>query len=164
MTKAAPTAGAPSPRAVATGLTALSSALFFLVFLFEDLGDLLQAPESKVPWGLVVRYLAAMGVAGGLTGFFLSGLFGRRGLAGWALALVAGAVAATVAGVLGSLLGGVNDIVANGFDGRVAIAVAAGALVLPFAFVDWPLLIVLWLALLALTHLWIRALRHRIAK
>jgi hypothetical protein len=139
---------------------AFSSALFFVVFLFKDLGELVRTSWSDVPWALLVRYLASMGLAGGLVGFALSGLLGRRGLGGWALAVVAGAVAATAAGLLGSLFGGLPDIVANGLDGQAAIAIGAGALVLPFAMSDWPLLLLIWLVLLAITHLWIRRRRH----
>lgn len=153
-------AGRTTPRVIASGLMAISSALLFAVLLFEDLGELIPTSWSDAPWNLLVRYLAAMSVAGGLIGFALSGLFGRSGVAGWALALAAGVVAATGSGLVGSLLGGLPDIVVNGLQGRALVAIAAGALVLPFAIADWPFLILVWLSLLTITHLWIRSLRR----
>lgn len=104
-----------------------------------------------------------MAIAGGLIGALLSGLFGRRGLVGWALALVAGLLIATVAGLLGSFFGGLPDLIARGTRPGDMIAVLAGGMVLPFVVADWPLIGALWLALLGATHILIRRLRQQVS-
>jgi hypothetical protein len=150
---------APSPRPVVAATLAFASAFFFVVLLFEDFADLAGADLSRLPWGAVLRYVAAMALGGALAGALLAGLFGRRGWPGWLLAGLGGVVATTFAGVLGSLFGLLPDIVSDGWQRRDAVAIGSGALVLPFAAVGWPFLLVLWAALIARAHLRARRLR-----
>ncbi len=145
---------------VPSALMALASATLFAVLLFEDMGDLFSTVWSEVPWGLVLRYLVSMAVAGAVVGAALSRLFGRQGVFGWLLAILAGVIVATVSGILGSLIGGLPDILARGFQPGDWIAISAGAMVLPFAVADWPSLGAVWLALLVVTHIWTKRLRQ----
>lgn len=147
------------PRLLASALMAVSSALLFMVFVFEDLSAMLDTAWSDVPWRLVLRYALSMGIAGALIGALLAGAFGRAGLAGWALSLAGGIVTATVAGLLGSFFGLQPGLFSGGADAGDVIAILAGGLVLPFAVAEWPVVGALWLAFLAATHVSIRRLR-----
>lgn len=148
-----------TPRLLASALMAVSSALLFTVFVFEDLNALLDTSWSDVPWGLVLRYVLSMGAAGALVGAVLAGVFGRGGIAGWALSIAGGIVAATVAGLLGSFFGLLPGLLSRGIGTGDMIAILAGGLVLPFTVAEWPIVGALWLALVALTHVSIRKLR-----
>lgn len=149
-----------TPRPLASALMAVSSALLFTVFVFEDLSDLLRTEWSDVPWGLVLRYVLSMGIAGALIGALLAGMFGRGGTVGWALSVAGGIVTATLAGLLGSFFGLLPSLLSRGTGAGDLIAILAGGLVLPFTVARWPIVGALWLLLLAITHVSIRKLRN----
>ena len=142
---------------------ALSSALLFVVLLFEDVSDLVGAASTDLPWGLVLRYVLAMALAGAAMGAVLSGLFGRHGVVGWALAVVAGIVVATLSGMLGSLFGGLPDLLERGWRRADLIPLIAGAMVLPWAVAGWTWLLGIWLALVAFAHVRARRIREHLA-
>ena len=144
---------------VATAMMALAGAGFFLVFLLEDLAGRGDVHWSDLPLGLAARYILSMGIGGALAGWLLAGLFGRSGVSGWLAALLGGALAVTVAGLLGSLVGLLPDLLADGWQTGDLIAIVYGLVVLPLAFVGQPLVLLLWLALVAATHLWARHVR-----
>jgi hypothetical protein len=149
----------PAPRLLASGLMAVSSALLFVVFVFEDLSAMLDTAWSDVPWGLVLRYMLSMGLAGAMIGALLAGAFGRAGIAGWVFSLAGGLVTATAAGVLGSFIGLRPGLFSGGIAAGDMIPILAGGLVLLFTVAEWPVVGALWLAFLALTHVTIRRLR-----
>ena len=64
----------------------------------QDVQNFAQTSWADLPLSAVVRGLVFMAVGGALVGWLLAGLFGRSGLAGWALAAVGG-VAGTVLGI-----------------------------------------------------------------
>lgn len=152
---------ARSPRKIVAGMMALSSALLLFVFVVEDFGDLPTLMAAAPPWGLILRYLFAMALAGAVCGYLMAGMFGRRGLGGWLLAVLGGILIATIAGLLGSLIGLLPDLLADGFQTRDLVAIAAGALVLPLAATGWAPLLVVWLALVLGTHAWAASLRRQ---
>lgn len=149
-----------SPRFVATVMMAVVGAVFFSIFLLEDVGET-GLVASELPWALVLRYVLAMGLGGGLAGWLLAGLFGRGGVSGWVLALVGCALATMVAGLFGSAVGLLPDMLADGWETSDLIAIGFGLAVLPLAFAGQPLVLAAWLALTILTHLWVRRARRR---
>lgn len=151
--------GTGTPRRVVAGMMGLAGALFFFAFLLEDLPSGGEIDWGGLPWGLILRYVVAMGLGGALAGLVLAGMFGRRGVAGWVLALLAGLLAALVAGMFGSAIGQLPDQLVDGFQMAELIPVAFGLLVIPLSFAGQPLLPVVWLVLIFATHLWAR--RHR---
>lgn len=140
-------------RLAVAGVLSLASLLLFLVFDFEDIGQLEGVDWSNLPVGLIARYAIAMGLGGALAGYILSGFFGRFGFFGWLLAFVGGLLVATIAGVLGSAIGLAPDLLADGIQARDLIPIGAGALVLPLAVVEWPIVVVIWVALIFTAHL-----------
>ena len=105
-----------SARRVTAGMMALIGAGLFFVLLAGELPGRESADWDDLPTGIVVRYIVTMALGSAVAGWLLAGLFGRRGAAGWLLALL-GAVAATmVAGLLGSALGSCR--ICSGTGGR----------------------------------------------
>ena len=64
-----------------------------------------------------------------------------------------------VAGLLGSALGLLPDLLRDGWQMSDLVPILFGLAVLPLAFVGKPLLLVAWLGLIALTHVWARQAR-----
>ena len=153
------TASVQSVRPVVAGMMALAGALLLFALLFTDFSDLAASDPAQLPWGLMFRYMVAMAVGGALAGSLLTGLFGRRGLSGWLLALIGGLIASIVAGVVGSFIGQLPDLISGGWQTGMSVAIASGALVLPLALFGWPHLVVVWAAIVAGTHLWVRRRR-----
>ncbi|WP_147238796.1 hypothetical protein [Rhodosalinus halophilus] len=147
-----------SPRVAVAGAMALAGALLFVVFLYEDMEDALRAAEAALPWGPILGYVVAMGFGGAVAGALLSGAFGRRGIGGWFLSALAGVVTTTVGGMLGSLAGLLPSLISEGWTTGDLIGIGAGALILPLAIIDWPLLILIWIGLVVAAHL---LARHR---
>ena len=148
-----------SARHVTTVMMALVGAGLFFVLLAGDLPGRGAAEWDDLPRGIVLRYILTMALGSAAAGWLLAGLFGRRGVAGWLLALL-GAVAATVvAGLLGSALGLLPDLLRDGWQMSDLVPILFGLAVLPLAFVGKPLLLVAWLGLIALTHVWARQAR-----
>jgi len=141
-------------RRIVTAMMAVMGAAFFFVFLLEDVADPARNAWSDLPWALILRYILAMGIGGALAGAALAGLFGRRGVAGWLLAALAGLVVVAVTGLLGSAVGLLPDLLADGWQMKDLIPIGFGLLVLPLALINNPLVLVIWLVLLAVTHLW----------
>ena len=131
---------------------ALASLVLFLALVFDDIGELANADWSNLPLGLITRYAVAMALGGAVAGYALSGLFGKSGAPGWALALFAGFLVSTLSGVLGSAFGLAPDLLSDGYQTSDLLAIGAGALVLPLAMVGWPILLPIWLALVATAH------------
>jgi hypothetical protein len=150
-----------SARTVVAFMMANTSALFFFAFILEDLPTLREWSWHDLPVGLILRYALAMGLGGAVAGFLLAGLFGRRGLPGWVLALLAGVLATLLAGVVGSAVGLAPDLLADGWQSTDMVAILAGLVLLPLALVDHPWLILIWLALIVVTHLWARSRRSQ---
>ncbi len=138
---------------------ALASMLLFLALVFEDIGELAAADWSELPLGLIVRYAVAMGIGGAIAGYVLTGLFGRAGVIGWGLAMTGGVLVATFAGLLGSAIGLSPDLLSDGYQTRDIIAIGAGALVLPLAVIGWPVLLPVWIVLIARAHMLARKWR-----
>ncbi|QJF51196.1 hypothetical protein [Roseobacter ponti] len=138
---------------------ALASMLLFLALVFEDIGELAAANWSELPLGLIVRYAVAMGIGGAVAGYVLAGLFGRQGITGWCLAMTAGVLVATFAGLLGSAIGLAPDLLSDGYQTRDIVAIGAGALVFPLAVIGWPVLLPVWIVLIARAHMLARRRR-----
>ncbi|MEM1235854.1 MAG: hypothetical protein AAGI10_02710 [Pseudomonadota bacterium] len=137
---------------------AVASALFFLEVLREDIATV-DSELSQLPWALIIRYAVSMAAGGAIVGALLSGWFGRGGIGGWLLAILGGLIAAAFAGVVGSFVGFLPDIIAGGFDIGSAIAIFAGLIILPLAFLGWPLLIPIWAAIVCAAHIWAKRIR-----
>jgi len=150
-----------SPRAVVIAMMALTGAVFFFAFLYQDLAVLSLDQLGQAPWGLIVRYIVAMGLAGAVAGALFSGLFGRHGLPGWLLALLGGILATAVTGLLGSFFGLVPDLLTRGWGQTDFVAIGMGLLVVPLSFLDHPVFFPVWLVLILLTH-WLTARRRAI--
>lgn len=148
-----------SVRLVVAGMMALASSLLFVALLFEDFSELALADRSQLPWSLMFRYMIAMTFGGAIAGFLMSDMFGRQGIFGWFLALIGGGITSIFAGVLGSFVGLVPDLLSSGWQPAMLIGVASGGLVLPFALVGWSALVVIWIAIVVVTHLKIRRRR-----
>ena len=148
-----------SARHVTAAMVALIGAGLFFVLLAGDLPGRESGEWDDLPTRLVVRYIVTMALGSAAAGWLLAGLFGRRGVGGWVLAL-AGAVATTmVAGLLGSAMGLLPDLLRDGLQSADIIPILFGLAVLPLAFVGNPLLLAGWLVLIALTHVWARQAR-----
>ena len=75
-------------RTITTVMMALTGASLFIAFMLEDLSGLAADQSAALSRMLVLRYILAMAIGGALAGWLLAGLFGRRGLRGWFLALL----------------------------------------------------------------------------
>ena len=134
-------------------MMAVVGVLVFSVLLVGDMSLLPADSSVAVPWALVFRYGVAMAIGGALAGAALAGLFGRRGIGGWLLSLLGGAIASVVAGLLGSAVGLAPDLLRDGFQTGDLIAVGFGGVLAPIALAEsWGHLGV-WLGLIALTHI-----------
>jgi hypothetical protein len=133
-------------------MMALTGAMFFFVFLAEDLNALTEAERANLPVGLILRYVVAMGLGGALAGALLAGMFGRRGVLGWVLAGLGGILVTLVAGMLGSAVGMLPDLLADGWQMADLIPILFGLLVLPLAMAGKPFVAIVWLALIVATH------------
>lgn len=142
-----------SPRSVVALTMAICGAMFFSVFLKEDMSNMGASEWSDLPWGLILRYVVAMAIGGALAGALLAGLFGRDGILGWALAAIGGVLATLMAGLLGSAAGLVPDLFADGWQTGELIQIFAGLLVIPLSFAGNAWLVPIWLVLLAAAHI-----------
>lgn len=133
-------------------LMALAGAFFFAVFVSQDVRPNEDLSWRTLPWGLLVRYGVAMVLGGLLAGFLFGGLFGRRGVLGWLLAVIVGILALSLSGLLGSAVGLLPDLLADGYQPRDLVAVAAGVLILPLTLADQPWLLAVLLLLIGGAH------------
>ena len=147
-------------RWVAALMMAVIGAFLFGAFVLQDIRIHPELGARDLPWGLILRYGLAMSLGGALIGFLASGLFGRRGIGGWGLALLGGLLVSALAGLAGSAFGLLPELLADGFSTADAIRIGAGLLVLPLAAAEAPLLLVIIVGLIAATHLWSRTIRR----
>jgi hypothetical protein len=134
-------------------MMALAGASLFAAFVGQDIRlRPANMALADLPWGLILRYVAAMAAGGAVAGLIFAGFFGRRGVFGWVLAALGGLLATAISGALGSAFGLLPDLLADGYHSSDVIPVAAGLLVLPLAAGEQPLLLVVVAALVALTH------------
>lgn len=140
---------------------AATLALFAALFALQDWTRFRGLPAA--PATILARtafFAACHGLGGAAAAWLAAGLFGRDGIAGWALA-VAGGLAVTVLGGLAGgavfgLLGasGVGTPLVEG-----AIRVGLGPLNVPFAVAQRPPLAAIWALAIVAAHLWRRAAR-----
>lgn len=148
------TAGRGHPRRAVMTVMALAGCLLFCAFLLEDAVEISAVDWAALPWGLIARYIVAMALGGALAGWLAGGLFGRAGLVGWLLSGLGAVLAAVSSGLFGSFFGLMPDMLRDGLQLGDAIAVGFGALVLPLAAYGHPWLLLGWLLLVVLAHLW----------
>ena len=148
-----------SPRWIVAGMLALANALFFFVFVLEDIPAQGGINLADLPWGLLIRYAVAMAIGGAIAGFCVSALFGRAGLLGWTFALIGGVLATLIAGIIGSAIGRSPELLSNGWQSTDAVAVAAGLILVPLSMIDFPWMFLIWLALVLVTHIWAKSTR-----
>ena len=149
-----------SPRLLITLAITVTSALTFAALLIEDLNGFDDLEFDDLPWGLILRYMVTMALGGAVAGFLLAGMFGRRRIGGWFLAILGGVVATLLAGLLGSFFGWLPDYLSAGDQPNALVSILAGALVPIFAFAGRPVLFLLWVMLIVATHLLARRARH----
>lgn len=147
-----------SVRGIATVMMAALGAGFLVVFALQD------APAEglvwvDLPWRIILRYVLAMGIGGGLVGWLLAGCFGRRGAAGWFYALLGGFAATLVAGLVGSAVGQLPVVLLDGWQMADLIPIAFGLLVAPLVIASRPILVLAWIAMIVATHLLARRAR-----
>lgn len=142
--------------AAACTLSALAGVMaFFLLYADRE-----AAAGAEGLWVFVLETLIGHAAGGFLAGWALAGLFGRRGVAGWLLALLGGVLASLLAGLIGGAVAGVIGM-AGGADLVAAlILVGAGALVTPLAIAGAPWLGAVWLAAIVGLHIVVRGLRQ----
>ncbi len=140
-------------RSIAAGMMALTGAFLFAAFVLQDIRIHPEISRGELPWGLITRYGLAMTAGGALVGFVLAGLFGRRGVLGWVLALVGGTVAASLSGLIGSAFGLLPELLSDGFSASDAAMVVAGLLILPLTAIEEPWILAVLAALIALTQI-----------
>lgn len=139
-------------RLIATAMMALTAAVFFFVFVYQDIRNLPQETMGAVPWGLILRYALAMTAGGALAGALFCGLFGRSGILGWLLSFVGGILATSLAGLLGSTIAELPTLLATGWSSAALVPIFSGLLVLPFAVAEQPVLALVLIGLVGLTH------------
>ncbi len=142
-----------APRRAATIMMAVIGASLFLLFLSRDLPDGLQDDWARENFGLVARYVIAMTLGGAIMGFLLASLFGRDGIVGWFVALAGGLLSTLIAGAFGSFIGLLPDLLADGWQATDFVAIAFGFLVLPLAAAENTFSLLIWVAMVAATHL-----------
>jgi len=148
-----------NPRLITSIMMGGISTILFGTVVYNDLSALPETGYLEVPKGLIFRYFVAMALGGIFLGNLLVNLFGKAGVLGWILALGAGAIVTFGAGLIGSLIGLLPDQLSNGFQATDLIAVAAGALIVPFALSDNTWLFLFFPALIIIIHLWVKKLR-----
>ncbi|WP_353474759.1 hypothetical protein PVT71_14415 [Salipiger sp. H15] len=148
-----------SPRYITALMMALIGVLLISAFMAEDAAAKGDVAWADLPKGLMLRYMLAMAVGGALSGWLLSGMFGRRGLGGFVLGFAGAVIATLVAGLFGSAAGLLPDLLRDGWSSSDLIPILYGLAALPLAFAGQPLLFAGWMALMLLTHLWARGIR-----
>lgn len=146
-------------RWIVMAMLALVSACVFGVFILQDIRALPDTSTATPPWGLILRYAVAMTTGGAVVGYLLSGLFGRSGIAGWALALLGGLIATSMSSLLGSAFGLLPDLAADGLSTTEIIEIAAGLLVLPLAASEQPVVLLFVIGMVLVTHSWCKRAR-----
>ena len=149
-----------SPSAITVPMMALLGGIFFSAFLLEDLAASGEQNWSDMEMALIFRYVVAMIFGGALAGVLLSGIYGRAGVLGWILAFSGGVCAALIAGILGSAAGLLPNLLSDGWQSTDLISIAFGALVAPLAAATHPWLLLVWVIIVAATHVLCRRKRQ----
>ncbi|MEM1073018.1 MAG: hypothetical protein AAGI36_01095 [Pseudomonadota bacterium] len=139
-------------RRVASPMMALTGAIFFFAFVFQDIRIHPEIPAGELPWGLIIRYGVAMTLGGAVAGYLMAGLFGRSGIGGWILSFLAGTLATLLLGLVGSAFGLIPDLADQGLTSGELVQITLGALVVPLSLIEQPYLILVLLVLFGATH------------
>lgn len=122
---------------------------FGALLLLDDLG----AVDQDVLAQAFRTSLIGQAAAGFIVGLLLAFLFGRGGLFGWILAIVAGGLVSVVAGAVGT---GLSDLIVSRDTSSLVIDrlsdLSAGAFVVPMSIAEAPVLGFLWLTLVGGIH------------
>lgn len=156
------TAGAPGWTArgiVALGAAVLAGGFVSAFLAVEGRGVEMTGDLRAFAVGTLLGHVGG----GALVGFALAGLFGRRGVAGWGLAVLGGALVTLLGGLLGTAVETVPALLRAGSVVAEMIRVAAGMAVTPLAIVSAPWLGAVWAAGVAAIHLAAGAARARAA-
>jgi len=141
-------AGRRSRIAAAAGFAAIGG-VFAAILFAEDRAAGVGAARDAFEIATVL--LHALG--GGVAGWLLAPLFGRRGVAGGLLALAAAVLATALGGLLGGTLASIVEAALGfGSTAQAAINALVGALAVPLGIAERPWLGALWLVLVALVR------------
>ena len=135
--------------ATAVGMAALACLLAFLL-LYQDRE---AAAGAEGLWAFVAEVLLGHAAGGFVAGWVLAPLFGRRGIVGWLLAFVGGALASLLAGLVGGALSSLPVLIGGQGLATYLVGLGGGALVKPFAMANAPWVVVVWLAVVVGLHL-----------
>ncbi|MFV0335172.1 MAG: hypothetical protein ACK5JR_14015 [Tropicimonas sp.] len=138
-------------RRVAVMVAPIGAALIW-VLVREDAQNLAHAGWADLPVPLMAQALFFMGLGGALAGWLLADLFGRRGVAGWALAGSGGVLATALACLLGVLLGRLPELFGGGLGLADLISLGAALLLPVFAMAGEPLVAGGWVIAIVLTQ------------
>jgi hypothetical protein len=152
-----PPAGWSARAIVGLGAAALAAAFAFAFLWGERQGVDLTAGI----WAFALGTLAGHAAGGLVLGWALAGLFGRRGVAGWALAAVGGALVTVLGGLIGTAVEVLPAALGGASPASALVRVAAGALITPLAIASAPWLGAVWAGAVAALHLAARAARRR---
>jgi len=141
-------------------MMALIGAFLFGAFVLQDIRIHPELGPQDLPWGLIIRYSAAMVLGGALIGYLFCGFFGRNGIGGWMLAMIGGVLAASLSGLIGSAIGLSPELLADGFSAAELIRIAAGLLVFPLASLEQPVLFPLVIGMIVITHIFTKRARR----
>jgi len=136
-------------------------ALFAALFALQDWASFEALPAAPATiLGRTAGYAACHGLGGAAAGWLAAGLFGRDGIAGWALAVIGGLAVTLLGGLVGGAIFGLLG--ASGVGAPLvegAIRVGMGPLNVPLAVAQRPALAAIWIVAVAAAHLWRRAAR-----
>ena len=136
-------------------------ALFAALFALQDWASFEALPAAPATiLGRTAGYAACHGVGGAAAAWLVAGLFGRDGIAGWAVAVLAGLGVTLLGGLVGGAIFGVLG--ASGVGAPLvegAIRVGMGPLNVPLAVAQRPSLAAIWIVAVIAAHLWRRAAR-----
>lgn len=132
---------------------------FAFLFLMQERPEDLTAIHGL--WGFVAGRIGSQAIGGALAGWLLAALFGRRGLAGLALAVLGGVLVTLLAGLFGGILSGLPGLLRQGLAVPVLIRMGLEALIVPMAAAGRPLVWAAWVGLVALTHVLALLARRR---
>lgn len=152
--------GSRRARLIVAVMMAIAGAVFFYEFFRDDMANLSESAQADVSSALVIRYLVALAIGGAVAGAITAGLFGRNGVAGWAVAFLGAVLASLLTGLIGSAIGRFPDLIADGFGLNDVVAIGFGLVLIPLSMVDRPTLFAAWLVLMVATHLWARSARR----
>ncbi|PRY26468.1 hypothetical protein CLV78_101564 [Aliiruegeria haliotis] len=140
-----------TPRTVVALMMAIIAAAFVFTFLLEERPTDPGAAEGLT--GFATTQVISQAFGGAIVGWLLAALFGRGGVPGWVLSVIGGTLATLLAGAVGGLIFSLPTMLSSGFEIQEAINIGIGALTVPLAAAGRPLVLVVWLVLILLTHI-----------